>query len=231
MNKGSPVILMLVAGMLFALTAVAFAQTVGAPPSGTGSAPVQPIAFSHKLHAGKIGLTCTTCHLAPKTGQSLTIPQAPLCMQCHQTIAADKPEIQKLTAFNTNSQTIPWIRVYGVPSFVRFSHKTHLEKGNTCKECHGAVETRDQLFPEVDLSMAGCLSCHNTKQASTGCDTCHTLDQTFLPQSSAPNLVRIVSQCPARGGVLHAYLAADLFITLDRQGKQMTFYDTLWKYR
>jgi predicted CXXCH cytochrome family protein len=142
-----------------------------------GDAPTQPIAFSHKIHAGTVKLPCETCHELSKSGQGLTMPQAPLCMQCHQTIATDKPEVQKLAAMSKAGQIIPWVRVYQVPSFVRFSHKMHLDNQNTCKECHGDVAQQEQIFKATDISMAGCLSCHNVKKANVGCETCHTLDQ------------------------------------------------------
>ncbi len=139
--------------------------------------PAQPIAFSHKVHTGTVKLPCETCHAPSKSGQSLTMPQAPVCMQCHQTIATDKPEVQKLAAMSKAGEIIPWVRVYQVPSFVRFSHKMHLDNQNTCQECHGDVSQRERIFKETDISMAGCLGCHNVKKANVGCETCHTLDQ------------------------------------------------------
>ena len=98
-------------------------------------------------------------------------------MQCHQAIATDKPAIQKLAGYAAANTPIPWIRLYQVPSFVNFSHKTHLDHGNTCQECHGAVATRDRLARETDLTMAWCVSCHTEKKANTSCDTCHELQQ------------------------------------------------------
>jgi predicted CXXCH cytochrome family protein len=180
MLRSGGVILALVFGIILlrlglSPTTVIRAQSSAAPPAVQG--PAQPIAFSHKVHAGTVKLPCETCHTLSKSGQSLTMPQAPLCMQCHQTIATDKPEVQKLTALSKGGQPIPWVRIYQTPSFVRFSHKMHLDQKNTCKECHGDVSEQDQLFKATDISMAGCLSCHNLKKANTGCDTCHTLEQ------------------------------------------------------
>jgi Cytochrome c7 and related cytochrome c/Class III cytochrome C family len=152
-------------------------QTV--PFTPTGSGPEQPIPFNHKLHSGTLNLPCEICHELSKSGESLTIPKAPACMQCHQTLATDKPSIQKLAAFAKAGQAVPWIRVYQLPSFVRFSHKWHLDHGNTCQDCHGPVAKREQLSKEVDISMAGCMNCHRTKGASLGCDTCHTLEQSY----------------------------------------------------
>jgi len=96
-------------------------------------------------------------------------------MKCHSSIKTDSPEIQKLAAFAKSGNSIPWVRLYEIPSFVNFSHRLHLSKGNTCQECHDAVPGRDQLFRETNLSMAGCMDCHKAKQASADCNTCHDL--------------------------------------------------------
>ncbi|HEY4050453.1 MAG TPA: cytochrome c3 family protein [Acidobacteriaceae bacterium] len=145
--------------------------------SAASSGPDQPIAFSHKKHAGELQMRCKFCHAPSRSGETLAIPQAATCMSCHATVATSNPEIQKLTNYAKASETIPWVRVYQVPSFVTFSHKVHVDHGNTCQECHGQVAARDQLVQESDISMGGCMNCHRIKKASTECDTCHTLQQ------------------------------------------------------
>ena len=144
-----------------------------APVSG----PAQPIPFSHKAHAGTLQLPCEFCHTIAKSGETVAIPQAQMCMQCHQTMDSSDPGVQKLAAYAKSESPIPWIRVYQLPSFVTFSHKTHLDHGNTCQECHGPVAERYRLYKETDISMGGCVNCHRVKKASIGCDTCHTLEQ------------------------------------------------------
>ena len=158
----------------------AAAAAASQPPAAPESGPDQPIPFSHKIHAGTGGLPCETCHTASRSGESLTLPQAPVCMQCHQAIATTKPAIQKLSSYAKDGRPIPWVRVYEVPSFVSFSHKVHLEHGNTCVECHGAVAERTTISKETDISMAGCMGCHKAKNAASGCSTCHLLDQSRL---------------------------------------------------
>ena len=68
---------------------------------------------------------------------------------------------------------IKWAPVYRIPSYVIFSHRSHLETGNTCAECHGPVAERDTLTKETDISMGGCMNCHRTKKASLHCTSCH----------------------------------------------------------
>jgi hypothetical protein len=148
-----------------------------AQSAAPANAPAQPIAYSHKLHAGDLKLPCELCHTASRSGESLTIPQTATCMGCHRSIATDRSEIQKLAALAGSSSTIPWVRIYELPSFVTFSHKTHLNHGSTCQECHGLVATRERMFKETDISMAGCMSCHRVKNSPTDCNTCHELQQ------------------------------------------------------
>lgn len=172
---------MLQAGVLILLAMVWVQVPSQAPapvaPPETAMGPEQPLPFSHKNHAGTLGLPCEACHVLSRSGQTLSIPQAATCMQCHQTLATEKPSIQKLAAYAKAGAPIPWLRIYELPSFVTFSHKTHLDHGNTCQECHGQVATRDRLFQETELSMAACIKCHTAKGANTGCDTCHSLEQ------------------------------------------------------
>ena len=153
----------------------ASAQSAAQAPASAADAPVQPIAFSHKTHAGNLKLPCKMCHPNPDPGDMMTIAAASTCMKCHSAIKTDSPEIKKLAGFAKSGTPIPWAPVYEIPSFVRFSHKVHLDKGNTCQECHGQVATRDVLFRETDLSMGGCINCHNAKKATTDCSSCHDL--------------------------------------------------------
>jgi Cytochrome c7 and related cytochrome c/Class III cytochrome C family len=138
-------------------------------------APKQPIAFSHKAHAGALKLPCKMCHPNPDPGELMTISPASSCMKCHSAIKTDSPEIQKLSEFAKSGSPIPWVRVYEIPSFVKFSHRVHGEKGNSCQECHGQAATREQLFRETNLTMAGCMDCHQAKKASLDCAVCHEL--------------------------------------------------------
>lgn len=139
--------------------------------------PEQPVPFSHKQHAGTLQLPCEFCHAASRSGETVAIPQTALCMQCHQTMSTDKPGVQKLATYAKANTPIPWVQVYELPSFVTFSHKTHLLHGATCQQCHGPVAERVQLYKETDISMAACVNCHRAKRASIDCDTCHMLDQ------------------------------------------------------
>ena len=134
--------------------------------------PEQPIPYSHKQHLA-LGLKCKDCHTMPDPGELMTIPAAARCMSCHAAVKKDSPHIQKLAGFARDSRPVPWVRVYRIPSYVYFSHKAHLDAGESCQNCHGKVAERDRLFKETDLSMGGCMSCHRDKRASNDCTYCH----------------------------------------------------------
>jgi hypothetical protein len=160
---------------LAALCAAAFAWSVAAQEAAR-TPPRQPIPYSHKLHAGDQGLECKMCHPNPDPGESMTIVGPSACMDCHAAIKTESPAIQQLAAYAKNGREVPWVRVYQIPSYVVFSHRTHLAKKNTCEECHGKVAEREQLYRETDLSMNGCMGCHGTKKTSNDCTLCHQLE-------------------------------------------------------
>ncbi len=134
--------------------------------------PEQPIAFSHKQHVA-LPLNCRECHGNPDSGASAGMPAISKCMACHFSIAKDKPEIRKLKSYVDRKQAIPWVSVYQIPDYVRFSHRAHAEAGFKCEKCHGPVQTRDALWKETDITMGGCIKCHRQNKASTTCRLCH----------------------------------------------------------
>jgi Cytochrome c7 and related cytochrome c len=166
------------------------APTVDNPPP----APAQPIAFSHKKHVGEAKLTCNYCHVPARNGETLVMPQPGKCMQCHATVATDKPDIKRIAEAAQNDQLLQWVRIYRVPSFVSFSHKTHTNAGAACEDCHGPVAERDAITREKDLSMGGCISCHNQKSAPTGCDTCHQLNSVHMQSPNAASDAALIAR-------------------------------------
>lgn len=136
-------------------------------------APQQPLPFSHRNHAGDLKLKCKMCHPNAGSGETMQIAKPAVCMQCHSAIKTDSPAIQKLAAFAKNDREIRWARVYEIPSYVNFSHKSHLDAGAGCEDCHGPVATREVLSREGDISMGGCMNCHRAKKVSIDCTFCH----------------------------------------------------------
>jgi hypothetical protein len=140
-----------------------------APPA----AKPQPLPFSHKLHT-QFFPDCLDCHQISSDGWTMSYPPEAKCMTCHTTIKADSPSIKKLAEYAAQKKSMPWVRIYEVPDYVYFSHRTHLNKGKLdCESCHGPVRERDVLTKEKSASMIACINCHKEKGAPTGCRTCH----------------------------------------------------------
>ncbi len=135
--------------------------------------PEQPIPFSHKTHTA-ISLGCKFCHANPDPGNDMTFPDTQRCMACHQTIDRNQPPIQSLAKFAESKKPVPWVRVYAVPAWVFWSHRTHLDAGVKCEACHGKVGQMDVVARVTKVTtMDGCVSCHQEKDATTGCRSCH----------------------------------------------------------
>lgn len=135
----------------------------------------QPIAFNHKRHAEN-GLQCQFCHTGVMKGPVAGIPSVEKCMGCHEYIATDSPQIQKLHGYWERQEPIPWKRVNSQPSFVYFNHASHIAAAVSCGACHGAVEEMTIAEPVANMNMGFCLDCHaqqEDKDALWDCAVCH----------------------------------------------------------
>jgi hypothetical protein len=137
------------------------------------AAPQQPVPYSHKTHLTR-GLRCQQCHTNPEPGAQMTFPVSATCMMCHNTIAKDRPAIQKLAELATSTQPIPWARAYQITPGVTWTHRKHLQAGMQCVMCHGNVAQLDAMAQTTAVtSMASCIGCHQAHNANTECATCH----------------------------------------------------------
>ena len=123
--------------------------------------PTQPIAFSHKIHAGQYEIDCNYCHTGVNISKSANIPSVNICMNCHNTIHTDRPEVQKiLTAYEEN-RPIEWVRVHNLPDLSYFNHSQHVAVGGIeCNTCHGPIEEMDIVYQYAELTMGWCINCH-----------------------------------------------------------------------
>ena len=127
-------------------------------------APIQPIHYSHKIHAGDNEINCKYCHSAARVSKNAGIPSLNVCMNCHKNIAevaetTATPEyskafydeqIQKLytavgwdkttQSYTGKTQPVKWVRIHNLPDFVYFNHSQHVTvAGIECQTCHGPV--------------------------------------------------------------------------------------------
>lgn len=136
-----------------------------------GYSPKQPIAFSHKLHAGDYEIDCKYCHTGVITGKNATIPSVNICMNCHRAVKTESPQIQKIWAaadwdaetltFGPNQKPIEWVRIHNLPDLAYFNHSQHVVVGGIeCQTCHGPIETMDVVKQYSLLTMGWCVDCH-----------------------------------------------------------------------
>jgi len=153
-----------------------------------GYQPIQPIHYSHKIHAGDNQIDCKYCHSSARTSKTAGIPSLNVCMNCHENISdynGDEDlangytkefytaEIQKLydaVGWDVNTRTyskepkpVKWVRIHNLPDFVYFNHSQHVSvAGLECQTCHGKVESMEILEQYATLSMGWCIDCHRT---------------------------------------------------------------------
>ncbi len=138
-----------------------------------GYAPIQPLSFSHKIHAGDNKIPCLYCHSNAERSSSATVPSMQTCMGCHNMVATSKPTIQSLRQIYSEGKVIDWVRIHRVPDFVYFNHSRHIAKGIACQTCHGPVEKMEVVYQFRRLNMGDCVTCHRENKASIQCNTCH----------------------------------------------------------
>ncbi|MEX2371698.1 MAG: cytochrome c3 family protein [Bacteroidales bacterium] len=132
-------------------------------------APLQPIKFSHKVHAGDQQIDCQYCHSAAEFSKTAGFPAANLCLNCHILVRdgsnSGRFEINKIHNAVDSMNLIEWIRIHRLPDHVFFSHAQHVGVAKLdCQECHGPVEEMHVVGQFADLSMGWCLDCHRTKK-------------------------------------------------------------------
>jgi len=125
-----------------------------------GYEPAQPVPFSHKLHAGDLGLDCRYCHNTVETTSHAAVPPTATCMNCHQAIKADSEDLKLVRDSYANNEPIEWVNVHMLPDYAFFDHSAHVAAGVGCVSCHGRVDQMDVVKQVEPLSMGWCLSCH-----------------------------------------------------------------------
>ncbi len=132
----------------------------------TGWAPVQPVPYSHKLHAGDLGMDCRYCHYTVERSGYAALPQTEVCMNCHTRVKADSPLLQPVRDSYATGEPIPWVQIHVLPDYVYFNHEAHVTAGVSCVSCHGRIDQMAVVHQEKPLTMTWCLDCHRNPAAS-----------------------------------------------------------------
>ena len=148
--------------------------------------PVQPIYYSHKVHAGVNQINCQYCHIGVYQGKQATLPSVNVCMNCHMAINEYKgakiyneegdevngtAEIKKLYKYAgfeegktwdaTKAKPIEWVRIHNLPDHVYFNHAQHVKAGKVaCQTCHGEIQKMNEVKQFASLGMGWCINCH-----------------------------------------------------------------------
>jgi hypothetical protein len=159
--------LVLGVGAALAGGAVAAGVTIYFTPKYTrvGYQPVQPVPFSHKIHAGQLGVDCRYCHSMVDKTWVANIPAASTCMNCHNQVMKDDPLLAVVRDSAATGKPVPWVQIHKLPDYVYFNHSVHVDRGISCVECHGRIDQMDEVYHAKPLSMSFCLDCHRDPAA------------------------------------------------------------------
>ena len=171
--------------VVFVVAAVSFKSIIdGLYAVGVqqGYQPTQPIAFSHKIHAGDFAIDCKYCHTGALKGKQANIPSPNMCMNCHSQIKEGTKtgtgEIAKIYAavgfdpltstYTGSTKPIEWVRIHNLPDLAYFNHSQHVNvAGVECQTCHGPVETMEVVQQFSLLTMGWCIDCHRKTDVNT----------------------------------------------------------------
>ncbi len=157
---------MLALGAATAGLSVVFVVNFWFSPEHTdvGYQPFQPVPYSHKLHAGQLGMDCRYCHRTVETGPHASIPDNDTCMGCHLHVMKDSLMLEPLREAygdgGPNHEPLEWVKVHLLPDYAYFNHALHLKVGVGCTSCHGRVDQMEIVRQVEPLSMGWCLECH-----------------------------------------------------------------------
>lgn len=144
--------------------------------------PKQPIAFSHKIHAGQYEIECKYCHTGALKGKQANIPSANICMNCHTQIKVGtntgEGEIAKIYSaigydpatgsYTGKQKPIEWVRIHNLPDLAYFNHSQHVNvAGVACQTCHGPVQEMEVVKQYSLLTMGWCIDCHRKTDVNT----------------------------------------------------------------
>jgi hypothetical protein len=140
---------------------VGFFWYFGSPEyTDVGYRPTQPIPYSHKLHAGDLGMDCRYCHTRVEISAKANIPATQTCMNCHTLIKADSDKLTLVQESWTSKKPIEWVRIHKLADYAYFNHSVHVNTGVGCISCHGNLAEMEKVMQVEPLSMGWCLDCH-----------------------------------------------------------------------
>jgi len=151
-------------GLIAVGAITAFAYYISPYSTQVGYAPTQPVPYSHKLHAGDLGIDCRYCHAAVERSPVAMVPPTATCMNCHTLLKPDSPKLAPIRESYATGEAVEWIRIHHAPDFVYFNHSIHIHSGVGCETCHGRIDQMEVVHQAKPLNMAWCLDCHRNPE-------------------------------------------------------------------
>ena len=139
-----------------------------------GYAPEQPVAFSHRQHAGQLGMDCRYCHNQVELSSHANVPPTQTCMNCHNQIKTASLKLLPVRESWATGKPVEWVNVHMLPDYAHFSHAAHVTSGVGCETCHGRIDQQQLAAKVQPLYMGWCLSCHRNVE-----DNIRPPDQVF----------------------------------------------------
>ena len=160
-----PLVLALVAGALGTGVFVLFWVYFAPANLQVGYTPEQPVDYSHRLHAGELGLDCRYCHSQVERSHEAMVPPTQTCMGCHALVHIESEKLAVVRDSWETGESLGWVRVTQVPDHVFFDHSIHLAGGVGCVSCHGRIDQMEVVGIVEPLAMQWCLECHRNPES------------------------------------------------------------------
>ncbi len=130
-----------------------------------GYSPEQPVPYSHKLHAGTMGMDCTYCHYTVTKAGFAAVPTTETCMNCHSKVKEKSEKLAPVRESYKTGNPVEWIQIHKLPDYVYFNHRAHVTSGVSCVSCHGRIDQMVEVHQVQPLNMGWCLECHRNPAA------------------------------------------------------------------
>ncbi len=129
-----------------------------------GYQPTQPVAYSHALHAGEMGMDCRYCHNTVEVAGHAAVPPTATCLNCHTYVKTDSELLSLVRESGQTGEPIPWVKIHQLPDYAYFNHSVHVAAGVGCVSCHGRIDHMEEVYMQEPLSMGWCMRCHRNPE-------------------------------------------------------------------
>lgn len=136
----------------------------------------QPIAFSHRKHAGDLEIACSLCHETSETGAHAGLPTLATCLGCHEEAQTDSSEEKKIREMAAAKKDDVFRKTFRLADHVFYTHQRHVTVAHLpCETCHGAIAATVEPpeRPLKRITMDFCVDCHARSGVTQDCTRCH----------------------------------------------------------